>query len=284
MQNFNRTSLFAFDIETIPDTNAACNLLSLNPNDYSVQDLRQKLTDYHLEITKGTNDFPRQTFHQVVCVSFVIADIINDGGSETYQLKEIRTGGSESSTEEEMVRGFFAHLGKQKARLVSFNGKTFDFPVLKYRALKYGIPVSWFYQDGDKWNNYGSKYSLDWHCDLIDALSDFGSSARIKLKEVCSILNIPCKYDIDGGSVAQLYDQGEITHIRNYCEIDALVTYIVYLRYAMLTGKTTKNGYNSAIEQIIAYISPNDTQPNYRANLHQFYTLWQAQTANDFYI
>ena len=67
------------------------------------------------------------------------AQIIRDGDQEKYILGEIRSGGNIDSKEEELIKGFFFHLKKQPPRLVSFNGRSFDLPVLKYRAIKYGV-------------------------------------------------------------------------------------------------------------------------------------------------
>ncbi len=164
-------NLFIFDIETIPDLEAARNLLNL-PN-ASDEELRQGLIDYHLKITDGKNSFLRQPFHQVICISFIEAEIIRqEDGSESYNLIDIRSGGDLESTEADLVRGFFRHLHKKSCRLVSFNGRVFDLPVLKYRAMKHKVDASWLYKAGDKWSNYNSRYSFEWHCDLCEAFSD----------------------------------------------------------------------------------------------------------------
>lgn len=264
------SSLFVFDIETIPDTEAACNLLDIG-KEKSIQEIRNGIRDYHLKITDGKNDFLRQPFHKIIAISFAEAEIMrNDDGTESYRLTSIRSGGNEESSEEELLRGFFGYLGKNPPRLVSFNGKNFDLPVIKYRAMKYGIQAPWFYNMGDKWNNYSQKYSLDWHCDLLDAFSDFGSSARIKIKEVCSIFNIPCKYDIDGSQVAEVYDNGGLGRIRDYCEIDVVITYLLYLRFNLHRGVISHNSYNAAEEDMALYLSAES-----KTHFNEFLEKWE---------
>lgn len=49
-------SLLVFDIETIPDVNSCKNLLNVS-DDSSVEEKRDALTKYHLEITNGQNPF-----------------------------------------------------------------------------------------------------------------------------------------------------------------------------------------------------------------------------------
>lgn len=262
-------NLFVFDIETIPDTEAVFNLTGNNEKDHDK--LREALDSYHLEITDGKNAFPRQPFHKVVAISFLEAEIHRDAsGKEEFVLKELRSGGKASSDEKELLEGFFSYVGKMKPRLVSFNGRSFDLPVLKYRAMKYGIQAAWLYKSGDKWNSYSSRYSDDWHCDLLEVLSDFGASTRCKLHEVCAILGFPGKFGADGGSVMQLYDQGKLQDIRDYCETDVLNTYMVYLRYMLHNGTITKDSYNKSIGEILSFIRNNEE----KKHLQDFFEAW----------
>ena len=247
-------SLFVFDIETIPDTKAAQNLLHLQNK--TEQECRQALVDYHLKITDGKNSFLRQPFQKVVAISFLQADIVRgENGTEKYILNEIRSGGEIDSNEEELVRGFFSYMKKQPPRIVSFNGKNFDLPVLKYRAIKYGIAAPWLYKIGDKWNNYNQKYSLDWHCDLVDAFSDFGSSARVKMNELCAVFNLPGKIGIDGSMVCDHYDAGKLQEIRNYCETDVINTYLLYLHYQHHTGSLANKDFLQAEKDLEKYLN-----------------------------
>ena len=54
-------SLFVFDIETVPDTDAVANLVG--DVGTSNEERREALNAYHLEATGGKNAFPRQPFH-----------------------------------------------------------------------------------------------------------------------------------------------------------------------------------------------------------------------------
>lgn len=261
--------LFVFDIETVPDTDAVRNLTGCQSEDVAV--LRQSLTDYHLEVTKGKNTFPRQMFHKIVAISFLEADIYHDGQHEWYEFKQLRSGGKVGASEQELVQGFFQHLGKVSARLVSFNGRGFDLPVLKYRAMVHGVQADWLYKRGDKWNNYTQRYSLDWHCDLLEALSDYGSSTRCKLNEVCAVLKFPGKVGIDGSKVQDMYDDGEIQAIRDYCETDVLNTYLVYLRYKLLDGTLSSVHYDQAIRGILAFLEDNKAMKHF----NEFIEVWR---------
>ena len=271
------STLFVFDIETVPDTDSVPHLTGETDPDVAVR--RAALEAYHLDITGGKNPFPRQPFHRVVAISFLEAEIARDGRAETYHLRELRSGGDASSSEADLVAGFFQHLERQKPRLVSFNGRGFDLPVLKYRAMVHGVRAPYFFGAGDKWNSYQSRYAADWHCDLIEVLSDFGASARIKLNEVSSTLGFPGKFGVDGSQVAPMFDEGRIGEIRDYCETDVLNTYLVYLRYQLLTGALTRDGYNRAVGDVIALI---EAEGETRQHLRAFLDAWGEASNNTF--
>jgi predicted PolB exonuclease-like 3'-5' exonuclease len=270
-------TLFVFDIETIPDTDAVRALTGNDSED--IPTLRKALSDYHLEITAGKNDFPRQPFHKVVAISFLEADIVRNHEGEQYHITDLRTGGKADSSEKELLEGFFKYLERANARLVSFNGRTFDLPVLKYRAMVHGIQAGWLFNRGDKWNNYQQRYSLDWHCDLLEALSDFGASARIKLNEACAAMGFPGKFGVDGAKVADLYDQGKLQDIRDYCETDVLNTFLVYIRYMHHRGTLTTKHYNEAIQSALEIV---DNEGDARPHLIEFKQAWEVACKGKF--
>ncbi len=264
--------LVVFDIETVIDTEAAARLLKIEG---TPGELRQKLEEYHLDITKGQNAFPRQLFHKVVAISFLRAEIERIGGQEVYHLQEIRTGGTAESSEEELIKGFFNWCEKYKPRFVSFNGRTFDLPVLRYRAMKYGVSAPWFYNMGDKWNNYLQRYSIDWHADLLDMLSDFGASARIRLNEICALLSLPGKLDTDGGDVQALFDEGKIQDIRDYCETDVLNTWLVYLHVMRHRGHLDASAFDMIMDNSIEYLEAEN-----KAHFREFLEAMEKPQAN----
>ncbi|MDH5750527.1 MAG: 3'-5' exonuclease, partial [Rhodospirillales bacterium] len=122
-------------------------------------------------------------------------------------------------------------------------------------------------------------YSPDWHCDLIEVLSDFGASARCKLNEICSVLGFPGKFGIDGAQVAPMFDAGRIKDIRDYCETDVLNTYLVYLRWRLHTGGISLEGYNLAVADLIALI---EAEREARPHLSEFLEAWGQASGNSF--
>ncbi len=271
-------SLFVFDIETVPDTEAVRNLTGFESD--NIDDLRAELERYHLEITDGKNAFPRQCFHKIVAISFLEAEIQKDGQHETYILKEVRSGGKEDGSEEELIRGAFQYLERMRPRFVSFNGRGFDWPVMQFRAMKYGITAPWFYKSGDKWNGYSSRYSADWHCDLMDVMKGYGAvMGGLRLNEVCSILDLPGKFGVDGSNVAKMFDDGQVKEIRDYCETDVLNTYLVYLHHQHHTGTITTEALNSAMQDILTYL---EAEKAARPYLGEFLEAWHEACSGVF--
>ena len=191
----------------------------------------------------------------------------------------MRTGGEAGFDEKLLLQGFFNYFERLKPRLVSYNGRGFDLPVLKYRAMAHGIQAPWLYGAGDKWNSYLSRHSTDWHCDLLEVLSDFGASTRVKLNEIYSVLGFPGKFGVDGSQIATMYDNNQINEIFNYCETDVLNTYLVYLRHMHHRVTLCKDSYNQAIGDIISLI---DLEGEERPHLREFMDAWGKASNNKF--
>ncbi len=218
--------------------------------------------------------FPKPPFHTVVAIGFLHAVIDRTGDGVAYDLQELRCGGEASYSEAKLLQAFFQFFERHRPRLVTYNGRSFDLPVLKYRAMVHGVPSPSLHN-----RDYGYRYNIDWHCDLLDVLSDFGASTRVKLDEVCKVLGLPGKLGIDGSQVAGMYEAGRIEDIRNYCETDVLNTYLVFLRYELQAGRLTLESHNKAVSEVIAYI---DAEKEGRPHLVEFVLAWGEASGNQF--
>jgi predicted PolB exonuclease-like 3'-5' exonuclease len=222
-------NLLVFDIETVPCVASARNLLHLHNEEIPDDVIIQKLVEYHTN--SFNNPFPRQLFHKIVCISFMYCEIDVIDGKETYTIKELKTGGRNGEGEAEILEKFCNFIGKVKPRIISFNGKTFDMPVIQYRSMMNKIPSPWMHGF-----DFTYKYGTKIHIDLLDSFSNFGSSARVKMSEICALLNVPCKQNASGDSVLSMYNNGQIKEICDYCESDVVATYILYLYFQMHAG------------------------------------------------
>lgn len=269
----NRDNILVFDIETIPDLEAAKKLLKLEKA--SASELYQKIAAYHDSEKPAEQVFLKPIFHKIVAISFAHIKIDHSHEGEEYVIKEIRSGGKLNSSEQDLVKGFFRYIEDYTPRLVSFNGRAFDLPVLKFRAMKYNVNTN-IYQLGDKWNSYMQRYSSDWHCDLHEVLTDYYASGRLKLDEACNVFGYPGKLDVDGSTVYDLYQKNNIAEIRDYCETDVLNTYLVYLSYALHYGIIKHSGYENAILGVKDFLQKNNNLKHFK----DFALAWQKYQKN----
>jgi hypothetical protein len=72
--------------------------------------------------------------------------------------------------------------------------------------------------------------------DLMDILSGFQGRGRASLQDVASLLGLPGKLGMHGGEVWGVFLEGGLKRIRDYCETDAINTYLIYLRFELLRG------------------------------------------------
>jgi len=119
---------------------------------------------------------------------------------------------------------------------VTFNGRTFDFPVLEFAALRSGIRIpSYFGKYGPRY-----RYQDDHHFDMLDFLLNHGS---VQAKALTGGLNwalaavgLPVKTDVTGADVQRLYEAGELERIHSYCRSDVLSEYGLFLRIEVIRG------------------------------------------------
>jgi hypothetical protein len=148
--------------------------------------------------------------------------------------------GEESSTEKDLIERFFDGLDKYTPDLVSWNGAGFDLPVLHYRSLLHSVTAARYWETGDsdssfRYSNYLSRFHWR-HMDLMDILSGFQGRGRASLQDVASLLGLPGKLGMHGAEVWGVFLEGGLKRIRDYCETDALNTYLIYLRFELLRG------------------------------------------------
>ncbi|MDH5528224.1 MAG: ribonuclease H-like domain-containing protein [Nitrospirota bacterium] len=270
--------LFVFDIETVPDYDAGRRLLDMPDAPDDEVDLALKA--YHLEVTDGRNDFLRQPFWKVVAISYVQCQVekadeaqTQGGGRVRYTLTRVGSGGEAGSDEKELIEGFFHYIDQKAPRLVSFNGRTFDLPVLKYRAMVHGLSAPGFFDTSNKWENYTQRYADAWHADLLETLSDFGASARVKLNEACRAMSIPGKLGTAGDDVSGLYAEGRVQEIRDYCETDVINTYLLFLRWELLRGTISPASFEASINEMVNYL---ESERSERPHLGEFLDAWRA--------
>src|SRR5215207_5667219 len=115
--------------------------------------------------------------------------------------------------------------------MVTFNGASFDLPVLRYRAMINRVSAP-----GLECRRYFYRYSED--ClDLCDALACFSPGGKISLNDLCRALGFAGKPDgMDGSEVDRYVQEGRIGEVAAYCETDVISTYRVWLVHELFRG------------------------------------------------
>lgn len=228
-----------FDIETIPDARLIRHILGLDGDDYSVS--QAAIAEQEAKSGSGFLPLP---FHKVVAISAVIAD---DFGI----FRKVSS--IEGKDEYEMIKNFLGFINKHNPKLVSFNGRSFDMPLLMLRAMQYNLTCNAYFEVENKellknkWDNYRARYSDRFHVDLMDHLCEFGAVRGLKLDHVCAMAGLPGKYDVHGDQVMELFYANEMEKIKEYCESDVLNTYWLFLKYELLKGNLVIEDYQRAL-------------------------------------
>ncbi len=164
-----------------------------------------------------------------------------------------------------------------KPTLVSFNGRSFDIPLLELAAFRYGIAVpDWFGTHLKSWDQYRNRYNVNAHLDLQELLTNFGAS-RISggLNLVANLIGKPGKMGVAGHMVQEMYQAGQIREINDYCRCDVLDTYFVFLRSAVIQGSLPLAREQELIQQTRVWLEERvEDHPAYGRYLEQWGT-WQ---------
>ena len=209
---------------------------------------------------KTGSEFLPVCFHRVVSISAVMADGFG---------RFLRVSTLDGESERDKIAKFLAFIEDFNPRLVSFNGRGFDLPMIMARAMCYDLSAAAYFEMNDrdnnksKWENYRSRYDGRFHLDLLDHISDFGAVRGLKLDHICASVGLPGKYDVHGDQVLQLYYAGEQVKIDEYCRSDVLNTYWLFLKYELLRGKITKDDYLNYIAVMGEFLQKESAQMSY---------------------
>jgi predicted PolB exonuclease-like 3'-5' exonuclease len=123
--------------------------------------------------------------------------------------------------------------------LVTFNGRSFDLPLLELAAFRYGISIpQWLNIHARNYEQARYRYNTDAHLDLHEVLTNYGASRfHGGLNLAANLLGKPGKMGVQGDMVQDLYQRGEVEKINGYCRCDVLDTYFVFLRVCLLLGR-----------------------------------------------
>jgi 3'-5' exonuclease len=141
--------------------------------------------------------------------------------------------------ERALLEDFSRFVGRARPVLVTYNGRSFDLPVIVMRSLCHAIALPWYYRDRD----VRYRYSAEGHLDLCDWLAEHGAARAGKLDAIARLIGLPGKLGIDGSQVEGLYRAGQLGSIQSYCLADVAQTALLFLRFRLLQGQLTPETY-----------------------------------------
>jgi predicted PolB exonuclease-like 3'-5' exonuclease len=117
------SSVIVWDIETVPDIRG---FAAANGHDGKSDD----------EIRDAMGDkFPKHIYHSIICIGALVAHQ-EDGH---WTIDALGTPHVGERSEKALISSFVDRIAELSPQLVTFNGASFDLPVLRYRAMVHGV-------------------------------------------------------------------------------------------------------------------------------------------------
>ena len=106
----------------------------------------------------------------------------------------------------------------------------------------------------------------------MDVIAGYNNRAFAPLDEIAVLLGFPGKMGMSGSKVWSQFKAGEIKAIRDYCETDALNTYLVYLHWQYVRGNLSDNTLE--IEHNVVKQALENGAPH----LQEFLKVWETSS------
>lgn len=261
------TKYLIFDVESVADGQLVSRIRYPDKNydaDTAVDRYRQELLDKH------ESDFIPYTFQIPVAVSIAKVDA-------EFQLLDVVTIDEPKYRPHVITENFWRGWYKYgMPTLISFNGRSFDIPLLELAAFRYGISIpAWFNLNDRTYDQKRNRYNQSAHFDLHEVLTNFGATRFSGgLNLVAALLGKPGKMDVAGHMVQDLFTAGQLAKINDYCRCDVLDTYFIFLRVSVLTGQLTLGREQELVEAAREWLRERiDRVPIFENYLEQW-TAW----------
>ena len=226
--------LIVWDLETIPDLAAAARIHSTK--EANEEQAREVLGD----------KFPKLPLHKIICIGALIAE----WQVHSWQVPSLGAPHIGERSEIELIASFVEKIAELRPQLVTYNGNSFDLPVLRYRAMVNRVSAPGLHARG-----YFRRYTDD-AIDLCDVLSSFDARSKVSLNDLCRILALPGKPDgMDGSQVERYVNEGRIAEVSAYCETDVVNTYRAFLIHELFAGRLTHETHDTSEDDLRHYLS-----------------------------
>jgi 3'-5' exonuclease len=226
--------VIVWDLETVPDADAFARVYGLlNPSPSKIHEIIGM-------------EFPKLPLHRIVCIGALIASSSPTG----WVVESLGAPHIGERTERELIDSFIGRIGTMKPRLITYNGGSFDLPVLRYRAMLHRISASGLFV-----REYFNRFSED-SVDLCDVLASYNSRAKVSLDLTSKALALAGKpSSITGADVERLVSTGRIGEVADYCETDVVNTYRLWLLAELFRGRLSQQTWQASEKNLEAFVT-----------------------------
>jgi predicted PolB exonuclease-like 3'-5' exonuclease len=250
-------AFLVFDTESVPD-GRLLSLVKYTGSGLNPEEAVKKAQQEARERSADGSDFLPVTFQYPVAVC-----VLRVG--QDWRLQSLTCLDAPQYRPREIVAAFWRGLGRYtKSKLVSFNGRGFDLPLLELAAFRYGFSGQDYFQR--------SRNRYNGHLDVMDWLSNYGGCRLVGgLNLLAKLLCKPGKMAVSGDQVYAMYLAGKIQEINDYCMFDTLDTYFVFLRTRVMTGELSLEQENDVIQDAKEWLAE---EAKNKGALHQYLDYW----------
>jgi 3'-5' exonuclease len=245
-------SYVVFDVETIPDgpmllatkhgADPATGEYAADNPESAVEIAQQKA----VRDSDGRSDLVPLPYQIPVVVAMVTLDDLFRPLGITGAVRQ-----PTEATSRVVTKKFWHVVGPCSTKLVSFNGRAFDLPVMELAAFRLSVSTGHYYE-----MKYGPRHRHgDQHIDLLEFFTNFGTH-RLHggLNYFAKLLGLPGKQEVTGRQVYSMFKAGQVQEIADYCLADVLDTYLVFLRTRVLIGLITSEQETSVIRLVAQFL------------------------------
>ena len=216
----------AFAVETVPDVEFGRRL-------HGLEGLTDKQVGYVMQTRQREqtgSEYLSLEQHRIVAIAVTLR---TDAGVSVAGLGEADT------TEAGLIRHFLDAVARHRPTLVSWNGRGYELPVLRCRALRHCLASDPGQRGGDPGVAFGRP-----HVALRDELSGERDHGGVGLDALARLLGLPGQRDQPAERAWQAHLEGRIDDLRQDCAATATSIYLVHLRCELLRGRLTRDEHD----------------------------------------
>jgi predicted PolB exonuclease-like 3'-5' exonuclease len=261
-----QTGFLVFDTESVPDGRLLARVKYPRENLTPEEAIARAQAEAR-EQSRDGSDFLPVTFQVpiAVCVLRVATD---------FTIQSLTCLDAPHFRTPEIVRQFWRGVAHYSgAKLVTFNGRGFDLPLMELAAFDHGCSARhYFYNSRNRYNGN--------HIDLLDWLSSYGAyrlagGLSMMARRAAGGRPAGCgKMDVAGNQVYDMYREGRLREINDYCMFDTLDTYFVFLRTRILWGDLTLEEEQALARRARGWLGAKAAE---LPALHQYLDTWDRR-------